>query len=197
MSRPSVLLYLFGPPACGKTTLLRVFLRQWPVLQTYTQPFAHELRAAPTPDWPIHDCLVLGSSRPGPFGGTDALGQGVGQAAIAWIALRPFPRILAEGDRLAFDGFWRAAQRAGYTLLPVLLDCPPEVLAARRVHRATITRTSPQQAAWLAGRATKAQRLADEWDAIRLDATLPPADLADRLALLLGSVGRATEAARA
>lgn len=99
------------------------------------------------------------------FSGTDALAMNVMPRALDWLAGPPRGDVrLAEGDRLASDKFLaRAAETHDLTVL--WLDASPATLTARREARG-----STQAEAWIKGRSTKVHRLADEWDAVRVDA---------------------------
>jgi len=170
------LLYLFGPPGAGKTTLMETLLREWPAMAQHSEPFSFVYRIKGG------DSLIeLGERRP-PFSGTDTLSMSGGPVACTWIAEQPHPRIVAEGDRLAYDGFWLAAQNAGYRMWLVLLDTTDVVLALRRGRRAAAAGAQRQNPQWQRGRASKARRLADTWgDVTRLNANRPVAELAAEL----------------
>lgn len=162
------LLYLIGQPGSGKSTLFRTALAG----ATFTeerQPFLH---------LDFGGGIELGGRRE-QFSGTDMLAMNVQPKVIQWLNQTPARAIIAEGDRLANDSFFRAVVSAGWQLRVVLLDCPDAVAAARRAARG-----SNQNPSWVAGRASKVRRLAVEWvmrSADRLDATRPPAELAEQL----------------
>ena len=164
------LVYIAGPPGAGKSTLMAALTAGVP--------------RHPTPEPIPHDCLAgglaaeLGTRRPGGFPGTDSLSMSIQPKAIEWIAGKPYPLILGEGQRLGNKGFLYAALGAGYAVTLVHLDAAGPVLDARCAERG-----SAQNPAWRRGAATRAARLADamELDAevIRLDAAVFP----DRLAV--------------
>jgi ribose 1,5-bisphosphokinase PhnN len=168
------LVYLSGPPAVGKSTLMRE-LTAGCLRDQRDSPFAHDLLLA--------DGRAVGvelGRRRETFSGTDALGMSVNPRACAWITRRPVPLVLAEGDRLANTTFLSAASAAGYTVTLVNLTADPATLAARAQERG-----SRQNPSWVRGRVTKAARLADTpaaaWRLVRLDATAPPPALTAQL----------------
>lgn len=140
------LLYIIGVPGSGKTTLMRqlVLGRRRRVI---AKPFAHTMYA---------DGLVqLGRDRE-QFGGTDALSMSVQPQVVAALEAQAWPRVVAEGDRLANPSFFAAARNAGYEVDVALLDAAPELAAERRAERG-----SDQSDSWLRGRASKVDNLRD------------------------------------
>jgi ribose 1,5-bisphosphokinase PhnN len=143
------LIYLSGPPAVGKSTLMAELTRHCRRTEG-SAPFAHDLLK-------VNGATVgveLGRRR-GAFSGTDALSMSVNPRACAWISRRPARLILAEGDRLANATFLTVAAESGYAVTLINLTADPDTLAARAA-----TRGSDQNPAWARGRATKADRLA-------------------------------------
>lgn len=148
------LVYLIGPPAVGKSTLMRELTRGCQ-REAEAKPFAH--------DW-LYDPAERGvqltrlgielGRRRADFPGTDTLAMNVAPVARQWIATRPNPLILAEGDRLANMAFLLAAQAVGYVVNVVYLHAEPDVLDARSQQRG-----SAQNAAWRKGRTTKSSNL--------------------------------------
>lgn len=160
------LLYVIGVPGSGKTTLVRqlVLGRRRRVAK---KPFAHTV---------YEDGLVqLGRDREG-HGGTDALSMSVQPYAIGALAARVWPRVLAEGDRLANRTFFERARGAGYVVDVALLDVPAELAAARRAERGT-----RQDEAWLRGRESKVENLRP-FVTLTLDGSRPVEELAAELA---------------
>lgn len=131
-------LYLIGPPASGKSTVMAETLnlmglvtgdpyQPWPVKNT-------EFRAEPLLD--IIDGrqrgVSLGVTRPGGFPGTDAIGMASQPDAVGWVTESDQlpPIIVGEGMRLATYGFL-APLAVRTRLLVMYLNAPDEVLDAR------------------------------------------------------------------
>lgn len=117
-----------------------------------------------------------------PFGGTDTLSYTAVGSADRWLASLSSCAagriVLAEGDRLANDRFFDVA-RKHYRLLPFYLSCKDNEASLRRSSRASKHGLPLQSDAWVKGRVTKHSNLAArQADAITLDATRPPEDLA-------------------
>lgn len=164
------LIYLFGPPAAGKSTLMAALTAgcaRFPM----SRPFAHDLLTAPLSALDVAG-IELGRSR-ATFPGTDTLGLSVSPKAKEFMAGQPSALILGEGDRLAHAGFFDAAADAGYAVTGVYLTTPDEVLERR-----CAARGSHQPASWKIGRATKSARLAGYIAAhhtlVTLDGTVDP-----------------------
>lgn len=166
------LVYLIGPPGAGKTTLLTTVLEGQERIAR-TKPLKHE-------ELPEMSAALLGHTAP-PFGGTDTLPMNVARTAEAWIAGRPFPLVIGEGDRLAYPGFFAAAHRGGYQLTLVYLSVRGTAAAERREARAAAHNLGLQNPTWVAGRRTKAKRLAFELGAVLIDANQEPAAVAAQL----------------
>lgn len=142
------LIYLSGPPAAGKSTLMAELTAGHP---RTPQPEAR------VPHIQVGDpaiALELGADRP-LHPGTDTLAMNIQPRAITWISTRPHHLILGEGDRLATVGFLTAAAEAGYTVDLLHLDAPPALTAERAARRGT-----NQNPTWVKGRHTKNARLA-------------------------------------
>lgn len=166
------LVYLFGPPAAGKSTLMAALTAgclRFPMVR----PFAHDLLIDAKTKLDVQG-IELGKSRAS-FPGTDALGLGVSPLAKAFVAGQPSRLILGEGDRLAHAGFLDAAGDEGYVVTGIYLTAPDAELERR-----CVARGSAQSVSWKAGRATKAAHLAEHVAAhhrlITLDGTADPAD---------------------
>lgn len=175
---PPTMVYLIGPPAAGKSTLMAALTGDC-TRSPQARPVGHDLLLPPLLPNPLWaDAAELGHRRDS-FAGTDALPLGVQPAAVAWISERPYGLILGEGDRLANLGFITAAHTAGYRIHVLALDAPTALLDAR-----CAARGSTQNQSWRTGRATKHQRLAAHLEQApgvhlaRLPAHLPVAELA-------------------
>jgi energy-coupling factor transporter ATP-binding protein EcfA2 len=150
-------LYLIGEPGVGKSTLFEYLTRELPYEEALT-PFAHR----------VYDCGVweLGRRREN-FSGTDALSMSV-QPKVEQLLEGIHPKlVMAEGDRLANDRFYKYLAGVDYQLWLYEL-WGPKVAMDRR-----LARGSNQHPNWLRGRMTKVERLAQQWGAIPLDAVLP------------------------
>lgn len=161
--------YVIGYPGAGKSTAVRAALAgllprsnddTLPLVE-YRRPGERQAVAA-----------QLGRIRPGGFAGTDALPMNVQPKAVQWIGGARYPLVVAEGDRLANDGFLGAASARGL-LTVVLLAVSAELAAARAAERARRVGRPGQRAAWVAGRRTKVDGLAERWQALRVDGEAP------------------------
>lgn len=165
------LIYLFGPPASGKSTLMAELTAGCQRSPRGT-PFAHDVLVEAATGNLVG--IELGKHRSA-FPGTDALSLSVSPRAAAFLAGHPSNLVLGEGDRLAHAGFLDSAAEVGYTVTGVYLSVPEKELDRRCAQRG-----SNQPASWRAGRATKAARLADrtatQHRLIILDSTAAPAD---------------------
>lgn len=158
------LLYIFGVPGSGKTTLVAEALRG-AVGERIEEPVLH-MRYNPS-------AIQLGADR-STFGGTDALDMAAQPRVTKFLEGSSFLYVLGEGDRLGNLKFFEWA-RQHFQVTLVHLDTPPEVAAARRAARG-----SKQSESWLKGRATKVQNLAGiaDW---QLDGKSTPETLAAKL----------------
>lgn len=155
-----LLVYLFGDPGVGKTTLLDGLIdRLATTTSERSDPITHELL------W--RQGFLVGAHLGSAHAGTDALPASVQPVATAWLAAHPFPLVLAEGDRLANRGFVQAMGTAGVDTQLVHVHCPADVAEARRAESG---RHYPE--AWLAARLTKVTRLAALAD-IQVDTSQP------------------------
>lgn len=142
--------YLIGLPGSGKSTLMAALGAGVPT-SWMTRPFAHALYTGPD-GAPVHGAQ-LGGPHPA-FPGTDRLSMGVQLSAVSWVATRPAPLLVGEGDRLATVGFLDAFAAACDHFDLVVLSVPEELAAARRQARG-----SNQKPSWVKGRITKVTNL--------------------------------------
>lgn len=167
MNASGRLLYLIGEPGVGKSAVMAELVKGRR-RRLMLKPFAHTV---------YEDGLVqLGRERANGFSGTDALSMSVSPTAIAALQAHYWPRIVAEGDRLAHGKFFDAAKEAGYHLEVVLLEAPQFILTKRRQARG-----SNQDATWLQGRATKVANVARDYATMTVDATVPAEEIAAKL----------------
>ncbi len=169
--------YLVGAPGAGKTTALNLAI----TLLTDEQPEQHD-KPIPHVTYGPH-IAQLGRLRQ-PFGGTDALSMGINPQACDYITTNPYRVILAEGDRLANNRFLQAANLNGNLHL-IWLDLPAHIAHQRMTTRAQQTGNKPQTDQWWKGRNTKTLRLTQQHPHTRLNATQPPATLAQHIANLI------------
>jgi hypothetical protein len=151
-------LCLIGVPGSGKTTLVRTALHGLPV-HAMTVGLLTYLR--------YPGGIELGGRRAA-FGGTDLLPMHVQPFVVQWLeSACPYHILLCEGDRLGNGRFLTSLHALGWAVTLAWLECPPALAQQRRAQRA-----SHQDPAWLAGRATKVQRLVATWASCvwRLDA---------------------------
>lgn len=175
------LLYVAGPAAAGKSTLLDVLtldLRRSP----FTTPVPRELLYRPDTGDVV--AVEIGR-RVGAVTalGSDALGGHQHPAACTYVGGDlPYRLVLAEGDRLATCGFVAAAADAGYRVTVAHLDIDVHEQVRRIGDRARDLPVS-----YLKGRATKARLLAEYAEqqpgmrTVRLDGTQPPELVAKHL----------------
>lgn len=151
----STVVYLFGPPAVGKSTLMRELTGHCRRINV-TAPFHRVLLLPPHRDRADRNpaAVELGCDREG-FPGTDCLPYNVHERVCAWLGEPAPPLILGEGDRLADMRFLSCARAAGHTVHAVHVTAPPQVLEDRHARRG-----AHQSRTWRKGRHTKATNLA-------------------------------------
>jgi GTPase SAR1 family protein len=145
-----MIVYLFGEPGVGKSTLTKKLLDHFTEGEPtfHPQPFAHAT-------WP-NGITTLGNPTPKnpKHPGTDTLPYNAMPKAIAWVQEQPNTQlIIGEGDRLASPKFWDAAHAAGHTILPIYLHNPHHAQLQRQA------RGTQQNPTWIAGRQTRAINL--------------------------------------
>lgn len=175
-------LYVVGPPAVGKSTLVSALLERYvsagPVDVGHPPLVVEHLRLVADSAQP--DGVYLGIRRD-EFPGTDALSMGVLPHAEEWAqhAALP-PLIVGEGDRLAHERFLAPLAERGQLVI-VYLAASPKILAARRLERG-----SQQNETWATGRATRARNVAEAaerrgWDVVKVYASAPADTIAVRV----------------
>lgn len=127
-----------------------------------TTPFAHSYL-------PDLGAVFLGKARP-PFSGTDTLPMNVHRVAEAWLRVQKSRLVFGEGDRLACDAFLQTAVDSGYEIRLIYFEVADEQAKRRREIRAAENGLKLQNQGWVKGRGSKAERLAEKWGAIRVDA---------------------------
>jgi hypothetical protein len=171
--------YVVGVPGAGKTSALAEArrLRGWQHLADEKLPLRHQLWATPSGLW-VHQ---LGWTRPtDQLAGTDTLQLDAQPLVVAWLAADDRPDwLVAEGDRLATDGFCQAAVEAGH--LRLLWIDTPEHVARDRLER----RGSAPSVTWWRGRRTKVMRLVERWEPDRIDGSRSAEHVAAKVAACL------------
>lgn len=144
------MVYVIGPPGVGKTTTVRAALGEPD--RIYTSPFAHCQHF----DTGIFE---LGLPRSW-YGGTDALPMNVSPRVVRWLraGIDTDYTVVGEGDRLA--------SRTFFDSIPVDFSLIYMIGPHRRRRMA---RGEPQDDAWVKGRITKCERLAERYNAHHLD----------------------------
>lgn len=141
-------LFIVGPPGVGKTAVARALLG-YP-----------DVRLCSVPKWTLGadgETCAAGHYTGGTFDGADTVGySGVSKWLDFWeVNLAPHCDLtIFDGDRFSYAA---ARDRVALSVRVVCLHlmAPANVLAARRAERG-----SNQNAAWIKGRETKAERFA-------------------------------------
>jgi hypothetical protein len=170
------LVYIFGQPGSGKTTLMRAICASGSHLYDADSPVRHRAFM-----WKQGTFSVLGADA-APFGGTDTLSYTAVGDSPRWLkalsACSAGGLVFAEGDRLANLRFFDEAAKL-YRLLAFYLDCDDSMAGGRRARRAKQHGLSLQSESWVKGRVTKHANLASKHEAtVPLDARLKPEKLA-------------------
>lgn len=172
----SRMIYIFGQPGAGKTTLVRQICSTSVFLYESNDPIRHRCFS----DKQGMFSVLGGDSFP--FGGTDTLSYAVMKTADSWLkslsSCAAGKTVIAEGDRLANLSFFDAA-RSYYELILIHLRCDNEEAARRRSERASEHNLELQTSSWVKGRATKSVNLSlNVPEVIDLDASADPVTLA-------------------
>lgn len=173
------LLYIFGPPAAGKSTLMRQLRLPWDMELVKFPPVPHVvLRSQRTG---VAHGLELGVPRE-THPGTDSLAMDISHRASDFLIRSPLDFALGEGARLATRPFLTRLLDAGVRVHLLYLYAPGDLLDARCAERGT-----RQNPGWRKGAATRAYNLA-AWarDEPRVSymaqsSVVQPGDLADWL----------------
>jgi GTPase SAR1 family protein len=155
------LTYIIGEPGTGKSSLVRRLTDGWAGMDS-RMPFLHRRYE--------NGVLVLGGDREG-FPGTDMLALDAQPRVIALFHEQQPPFVLGEGDRLANDKFFMAAQSIGYDLHIYHL------VGAGVARDRRAARGSQQDEAFIKGRRTKCAALAKTYGALDISPTMPPSFL--------------------
>lgn len=144
-----IALFVVGPPGVGKTAVVREMIGFPDVLRTEGE----------YPRWTVNlarNVAAAGHYTGATFDGADTVPySGASRALSYWEDhLSAFKTTIFDGDRFSHSSaLARVSMRA--KIVCVLLTAPADVLDARRAARG-----SQQNAAWMKGRATKAERFA-------------------------------------
>ena len=176
-SPPMNVLYLIGPPASGKSTLMAHLTREATRTPHPNHPIPHDHLTYPN----ATTAAELGTQRPN-FPGTDTLSMSINPTATTSLTDGTWDHLdhlLGEGDRLANTQFLLTAH-THHPLTVLYLHAPPDL-----THKRTQQRGTKQSATWVRGRQTKTERLAALLDAHgvtihELPAHHPPDRLAEQ-----------------
>lgn len=167
---------IIGVAGAGKSTLVIEMTSRWQHRQRLHRPVTHEHWLTTHGKRVVtlgHYDTVFGGTDTLPYAAIDEMGS-----LLAMFADRSVHAVIVEGDRLANDRFISIAKQHATHLL-YHLHADDALLSSRRLMRAAQHRRATQSQQWLKGRATKVRRLTESHTAITLDASLPPAHLAD------------------
>jgi hypothetical protein len=150
-----VLIYIFGEPGAGKSTLVRDALGKLiKEGMKQTKPFAHTVFRMQA-----GFAAYLGADDGSLFPGTDRLSMGVQPKAIQFLKTCGISTVIAEGDRLGTKTFLGEVVQLGWHVLAI--HAISDKAAQHRAERAKAA-GKPQNETWVKGRISKVLSLA-EW----------------------------------
>jgi len=151
------MVYVFGQPGSGKTTLVKKVCEAGRLLYQSTSPIKHQAYAS------SYGLFTVLGADVAVFGGTDTLSYTALSDSACWLkalsGCAACKLVIAEGDRLANLRFFQEAAKY-YRLKLFYLDCADEIARKRREARASKNGLKMQSVSWVKGRVTKNKNLA-------------------------------------
>lgn len=160
--------YIIGAPACGKSTQMEKIMHGWEPVEHFTKPIRYTVyRSGKNLN------IYLGKKHE-VFSGTDTLSftaiKFMNGLYSAWSSLEKINCVVAEGDRLANAKFFDTAKRYGELHL-LSLELDELVRNERAEARAKENNLDVQNYEWVKSRITKHNKLAEQYNAYRIDCT--------------------------
>lgn len=193
-----VVLYILGAPGVGKTTLARSLLGWevdplFPGGKRFPRPDLRLIQSEGGYKWTQQGSFYAAGHYTGePFDGADTVGYTQALATLGyWKAklVKSDSITILDGDRFSTAPSLKFLQdMPGLRIIGVHLVASPELLAARRVMRESVTKKA-QNETWVKGRVTKAANFARRIKAFEMDASLPLIDLHSRVSVLVFGSG--------
>ena len=152
-----LVLFLFGSPGVGKTSLARRLL--WSGGRDPTLLYR--------PKWSFTDNVCAAGHYKGElFDGADTIPYNGAKDVLEWWShqFRLWPLTLFDGDRMNTKGTLEFLERFGAKPTAILLKADRLTLTARRLDRG-----SCQDPSWIKGRETKSVRFAQQMTALELN----------------------------